>query len=164
MEDLALALKSALPIDDIDRIIIDPTDGIVIVWVDIQERPDLATLAAQHEQEEGFCICTLFYGNAGSRSMIIGLRVEMRKPTRTVFHLAFKVERYSEQLSLFAQFGKIWVVPGPPPAHLTGTQEMDMHTFVEKVVNFAGNGLVIELEPKLVQDLRSLLDEWKRVK
>ena len=164
MEDLELALKSALPIDDIDRILISPTDGIALVWVDIQERPDLTTLAARHGQEEGFCICTLFYGNPGKRSMIIGLRIEMRQPTRTVFHLAFKVERYIDQLSLFAQFGKIWVVPGPPPAHLTGTQEMDMQTFIEKVMNFAGNGIVIELEPKLVADLRTLLDEWKRIK
>ena len=164
MEDLELALKSALPIDDIDRLIIDPTDGITIVWVDIQERPDLATLAARHGQEEGFCICTLFYGNPGKRSMIIGLRVEMRQPTRTVFHLAFKVERYIDQLSLFAQFGKIWVVPGPPPAHLTGTQEMDILTFIDKVVSFAGNGVVIELEPDLVTELRKLLDQWKRVK
>jgi len=46
---------------------------------------------------------------------------------------AFKVERYIEQLSLFAQFGKIWVVPGPPPAHLVGTQEMDMQEFIDKV-------------------------------
>ena len=64
----------------------------------------------------------------------------------------------------FAQFGKIWVVPGPPPAHLTGTQEMDIQTFIEKVVNFAGQGIMIELEPKLTADLRSLLDDWKRVK
>ena len=160
--DLALALKSALPIDDIDRLLISPTDGIAIVWVDIQERPDLATLAARHGQEEGYCICTLFYGNPGKRSMIIGLRVEMRQPTRSVFHLAFKVERYIDQLTLFAQFGKIWVVPGPPPAHLTGTQEMDMQTFIERVMHFAGQGIVIELEPDLVADLRKLLDEWKR--
>ncbi len=164
MEDLALALKSALPIDAIDRLIIGPNDGLAIVWVDIQERPDLARLSARHEQEGGYCICTLFYGNPGKRSMIIGLRVEMRKPTRTVFHLAFKVERYLEQLSLFAQFGKIWVVPGPPPAHLIGTQEMDMQEFLDKVVNFAGLGIVIELEPKLVVDLHGLLDDWKRLR
>jgi hypothetical protein len=132
--------------------------------VDIQERPDLATLAARHEQENGFCICTLFYANPGKRSMIIDLHVEMRQPTRTVFHLAFKVERYIEQLSLFAQFGKIWVVPGPPPAHLVGTQEMDMQEFIDKVMKFAGNGVVIELEPDLVAELRNLLDAWKRIK
>ena len=164
MEDLALALRSALPIDDIDRLLIGPNEGIVIVWVDIQERPDLAQLSARHGQEGGYCICTLFYGNSGKRSMIIGLRVEMRKPTRTVFHLAFKVERYIEQLSLFAQFGKIWVVPGPPPAHLVGTQEMDMQQFIDKVVSFAGQGMVIELEPKLVADLHGLLDDWKHAR
>jgi len=49
-------------------------------------------------------------------------------------------------------------------AHLVGTQEMDMQTFIEKVVSFAGNGVVIELEPKLVADLRSLLNDWKRVR
>jgi len=96
--------------------------------------------------------------------MIIDLHVEMRQPTRTVFHLAFKVERYIEQLSLFAQFGKIWVVPGPPPAHLVGTQEMDMQEFIDKVMKFAGNGVVIELEPDLVAELRNLLDAWKRIK
>jgi hypothetical protein len=78
--------------------------------------------------------------------------------------LAFKVERYREQLSLFAQFGKIWVVPGPPPAHLVGTQEMNMQEFTDKVVNFAGQGIVIELEPKLVTELRELLNEWKRLR
>src|SRR5260370_16817920 len=139
MEDLELALRSALPIDDIDRIIISPGDGIAVVWVDIQERPDLATLAARHGQEEGFCICTLFYGNHGKRSMIIGLRVEMRQPTRTIFHLAFKVERYIDQLSLFAQFGKIWVVPGPPPVHLTGTQELPIQTFITQSVHSAAH-------------------------
>jgi len=96
--------------------------------------------------------------------MIIGLRVEIRQPTRTVFHLAFKVERYIEQLSLFAQFGKIWVAPGPPPAHLVGTQEMDMQEFIDKVMKFAGQGIVIELEPDLVAEIRGLLDEWKRIK
>ena len=96
--------------------------------------------------------------------MIIGLRVEMRHPTRTVFHLAFKVERYIDQLSLFAQFGKIWVVPGPPPVHLVDTQEMDMQTFIEKMMNFAGQGIVIELEAHLVVELRNLLNEWRRIK
>jgi len=88
----------------------------------------------------------------------------MQRPTRTVFHLAFKVERYIKQLLLVAQFGKIWIVPGPPPAHLTGTQEMDMQTFIEKVVLFAGQGITIELEQKLVADLSALLDDWKQCK
>jgi len=164
MEDLALALRSALPIDDIDQLILGPTDGLAIVWVDIQERPDLAVLADRLEQEDGHCICTWLYANPGKRNMIIGLRVDMRRPTRSVFHLAFKVERYIDQLSLFAQTGKIWVVPGPPPAHLVGMQGMDMQVFIDKVVDFAGQGVVIELKPDLVADLRNLLDEWKLIK
>ncbi|HEY4036201.1 MAG TPA: hypothetical protein VGL94_19755 [Ktedonobacteraceae bacterium] len=164
MEDLELALRSALPIDNIDRVLFDQDDGIVLVWVDMQERPDVATLAARHGEEEGSCTCTctLFSGNQNKRNMILGLRIEMRTPTRTAFHLAFKVERYIKQLSLFAQFGKLWIVPGPPPAYLTGTQEMDLQTFIEKVMNFAGQGIMIELEPTLVADVQALLDEWKQ--
>ena len=39
-----------------------------------------------------------------------------------------------------------------------------MPTFIDKVVNFAGRGIMIELEPKLVEDLRKLLDEWKHIR
>jgi len=162
MDDLALLLKAALPIDNIDRVLFDTDDGMVLVWVDIQDRPDVATLAARHGEEEGDCTCTLFSGNHNKRTMILGLRIEMRKPTQTVFHLAFKVERSIKQLSLLAQFGKLWIVPGPPPAHLTGTQAMSLQEFIEKVMHFAGQGITIELEPKLVADLSALLDEWKQ--
>lgn len=162
MDDLGLLLKAALPIDNIDRVLFDQHDGMMLVWVDLQDRPDVALLAALHGEEEGDCTCTLFSGNYNKRNMILGLRVEMRKPTHAVFHLAFKVERYIKQLSLFAQFGKLWIVPGPPPAHLTGIQSMDLQTFIEKVVDFAGQGITIELEPKLVADLKALLDDWKQ--
>jgi hypothetical protein len=162
MDDLGLLLKAALPIDNIDRVLFDQHDGMMLVWVDMQERPDVALLAVRHGEQEGDCTCTLFSGNHNKRNMILGLRIEMLQPTRTTFHLAFKVERYLGQLSLLAQFGKIWIVPGPPPAHLTGTQEMDLQTFIEKVMHFAGQGITIELEPKLVIDLKALLDEWKQ--
>ena len=164
MEDLTLALRSALPINAIDQLILGPTDGLAIVWVDIQERPDLAVLANRLEQEDGQCICTWLYANVGQRDMIIGLRIVMCRPTRSVFHLAFKVERYIDQLLFFAQTGKIWVVPGLPPAHLVGMQGIDMQVFIDKVVDFAGQGLVVELKPDVVADLRHLLDEWKLIK
>jgi hypothetical protein len=96
--------------------------------------------------------------------MLIGLRVAMKRPTQTVFTLIFKVEKFAEQLSTIARYGKLWVVPGPPPAHLVGTQEMDTRTFTEKVVNVAGQGVLIELESHLVEELRTQLDEWKRIK
>lgn len=164
MEDVPLMLHAALPIDDVDRLMLSPTDGLAVIWVDISERPDLQVLAARHEQESGYCICTWFYANPGKRNMVVGLRVEMRQPTRTVFHLAFKVERYLDQLSLIAQAGKLWIVPGPPPDHLTGTIPMTPLDFLRKVVTFSGQGLTIELEPHLVEELREQLAEWKRMK
>jgi hypothetical protein len=44
--DLGLMLRSALSIDDIDQLLMPANDGMSIIWVDIAERPDLATLAS----------------------------------------------------------------------------------------------------------------------
>jgi hypothetical protein len=96
--------------------------------------------------------------------MLIGLRVEMRQPTRTVFHLVMKVQQYLDQLTLISNTGKIWIVPGPPPAHLVGTQEMTATDFMQKVVAFSGQGVMIELDPTLIAELKHQLDEWKRKK
>jgi hypothetical protein len=162
--DLGLLLRSALPIDDIDQLLTPPDDGFSIIWIDISERPDLAALAERSVQEPGFAVCTWFYGNPGKRNMLVGLRVAMKRPTQTVFTLDFKVEKFVEQLSTIAKYGKLWIVPGAPPAHLVGTQEMDARTFTEKVVNVASQGVLIELESHLVEELRTQLDEWKRIK
>src|ERR1700686_4049001 len=166
MEDmyLGLMLHSALSIDDIDQLLMPPGDGMSILWVDISERPDLAALAERSAQGPGYAICTWFYSNPGKRNMIIGLRVAMKQPTKAVFVLAFKVEWFVEQLSTIARYGKLWIVPGPPPSHLVGTQEMNGRTFTERVVNVAGQGVLIELEPYLVIELRTQLAEWKRIK
>ncbi|SRR6266487_4867509 len=162
--DLGLMLRSALSIVDIDQLLMPANDGMSIIWVDIAERPDLAALAERSAQESGFAVCTWFYGNPGKRNMLVGLRVAMKQPTTTVFTLAFKAERYVEQLSTIARYGKFWIVPGPPPAHLVGTQKMDTQTFITKVINFAGQGVLIELELHLIAELRTQLDEWKRIK
>ena len=92
------------------------------------------------------------------------MRIAMKQPTHTVFTLVFKVERFVEQHLTIARYGKLWIVPGPQPAHLVGTQEMDAQSFLTKVVNVAGQGVLIELEPHLVTELRTQLDEWKRIK
>ena len=164
MEDVTLMLRSAIPIDDIDRLMFGPTDGLAVVWVNVAERPDLQVLAERHEEENGYCICTWFSGNAGKSNMVVGLRVEMWKPTRTVFHLVFKVAQYVDQLSLIGQAGKIWVMPGPLPTHLVCTQEMTTQDFLQKVVAFTGQGVMIELEPHLIAELHGQLEEWKRIK
>ncbi|MFL5626338.1 MAG: hypothetical protein ACJ788_12170 [Ktedonobacteraceae bacterium] len=162
--DLGLLLRSALSIDDIDQLLMPHGDGISIIWVDISERPDLAALAERSAQEPGYAVCTWFYVHPGKRNMLVGLRIAMRQPTRAVLVLTFKVEKFIEQLSTMSRYGKLWIVPGPPPAHLVGTQEMDAQAFTEKVINFAGQGLFIELEPHLVAELQAQLAEWKRIK
>jgi len=58
--DLGLLLHSALPIDDIDQLIMPPNDGFSIIWVDIAERPDLAALTERNAQGPGYAVCTLF--------------------------------------------------------------------------------------------------------
>lgn len=164
MEDLALMLRSAIPVDDVDRLMLGPGDGIAVIWLDLSDRPDIKALIDRHAEEGGYAICTWFYGNPGKHNMLVGLRIEMREPTRSAFHLAFKVKDYQEQLSLIAQAGKLWCVPGPPPAHLTGAIEMTVHDFVQKVVNFSGQGMMIELQPHLITELQQKLSEWKRLK
>jgi hypothetical protein len=165
MEDITLMFRSAVPIDDIDQLMMPPNDGFSIIWIDSSDRPDLNVLGARHTAgEDGFAICTWFYAGAGERKMIIGLRIEMRQPTRIVFHLAFKVEAYYEQLSTIARYGKFWIVPGPPPNHLRGTIEMDAPTLVRQVINYCGEGLMIELEPHLVEELRTQLATWKQAR
>jgi hypothetical protein len=162
--DPGLMLRSALSIDDIDQLRLPPSDGMSIIWVDISERPDLAALAGRCTQELGAAVCTWFYGNPGKRNMIVGLRVALQPPTNTVCVLAIQVERFAGTLSIVAQYGKLWIVPGPPQAHLAGTQEMDAQTIITKVVNYSGQGVLIELESHLVKELRTQLDEWKQIK
>ncbi len=99
-----LMLRSALPIDDIDQLMMIPRNSkgpgevVTLVWVDIQDRPDLASLAHRHGDESGYFLATWFYVDPPRRNMIVGLRVDMRAPTTGVFHLAFKVERYLKEL------------------------------------------------------------------
>ncbi len=162
--DLGLMLRSTLSIDDIDPLRLPRSGGISVMWVDISERPDLAVLAARSAQEAGDAVCSWFYAHPGKRNMIVGLRVALSPPTPTVFVLAFQVERFAGQLATIARYGKLWIVPGPPQAHLVGTQDMDAPTFLTQVVNYSGQGVLIELESHLVTALRTQLAEWKRLK
>ncbi len=43
-EEIALLLKSAIPIDDVDQMLA-PGLSFAIIWIDISERPDLQALA-----------------------------------------------------------------------------------------------------------------------
>ena len=151
-------LAAALPIDDIDQVRMLPGASIMLVWVDIQDRPDLADLASLHGEGGGMVLATWFVAYPAERRMIVGLRVEMRAATRVVFHLAFKVERYVEKLDNLARYGQLFIVPGPPPAGLTGTKLMDMNG----LASVASRGIFIELDPSMRTVLYDQLVVWKQ--
>src|SRR5450631_4556333 len=93
---VALLIKSALPIDDIDEIFgVSPC--FVVVWVNLSERPDLRILGEQGTLAGGFSLCTWFAVYPGKRNMLLGLRVEMRQPVQFVLSLVFDVKKYSRQ-------------------------------------------------------------------
>ncbi|SRR5258708_2492589 len=107
-EEIALLLKSAIPIDDMDQML-SPDLSFAIIWIDISERPDLQVLAEKDTLAGGFSIVTFFYANPGRRNMCIGMRVETRQPVRFVLPLVFKVSDYVDQLTTISQNGNFWV-------------------------------------------------------
>src|SRR6266705_2276218 len=151
MEELAigLALKSALPIYEIDQQI----QGMIVVWVNLQERPDIAEFLTRQDKG-GLCIASLFYKNPGTRELIVGLRIEMRQSSHAVFCLAFEVERYFDQLVLFTQSGWISVAPGPPE-RLVEIQETGMPIPNKEKMEQC---FLVDLGQDLVAQMRSRLD------
>lgn len=166
MEEInaGVLLDTALDIDDIDQVRLSPSNEISIIWVDISERPDLTVLRDHSVQAVGDVGGTWFVQHPGERNMIIGVRITLSQPTPAAFVLTFEVERLAGHLAMIAKYGKLWIVPGPPHGHQVGTQEMDAHIFLTHVVNASGQGVLMKLEAHLVTELRTLLDEWKRLK
>jgi hypothetical protein len=161
--EIALLLKAAIPIDDVDQMLVLGLN-LTIIWIDISERPDLQVLAEQDTLTDGYSICTYFYANPGKRTMRLGLRVEMREPVHFVLPLVFKVSQYVDQLTTLSLDGNFWVVPGPRPDHLIDSIDMNTATLIEKVIASSGQGLFITLEDHMVVELRERLAEWKRLK
>jgi len=162
-EEIALLLRSAIPIDDVDHIL-NPGLSFAIVWIDISERPDLQVLTEQDTLTDGYSLCTFFYANPGKRNMRLGIRVEMREPVHFVLPLVFKVSEYFEQLMAMSVEGNFWIVPGPPPDHLVGSIEMNPKTFLDNVVAHSGQGVFITLQDHLIVELRKRLAEWMRLR
>ncbi len=152
-----LMVESALPIDDIDQIAMLPGRTLILVWADVQDRPDLADLAARQGGGAGTFLMTWFAANPGARNMIIGLRVEMEAAESCVFHLAFKVARYLPELEILAQSGQFWVVPGPPN-NLTGTRIRN----TREMMAIGEKGVQFELGPDMQAMLRNQLTAWKQ--
>jgi hypothetical protein len=152
-----LMFESALPIDDIDQMTMLPGKTRILVWVDMQDRPDLSDLAALHGQGPGTFLMTWFAANPGVRNMIIGLRVEM-EATRVVLHLAFQVKRYLPELEILAESGLLWVVPGPPNPMLSGTGFLNMR----EMRALGEKGVQFELGPDMRAVLAGQLAIWKQ--
>ena len=161
-EEIALLLRSAIPIDDVDQMLA-PDLSFAIIWIDISERPDLQVLAEKDPLADGFSIITFFYANPGKQNMRLGMRIEMRQPVHFVLPLVFKVSDYIDQLTTISQDGNFWIVPGPPPGHFTGSTEMDSAAFLDQIVAYSGQGLFITLQDHLIAELRTRLAEWRGV-
>ena len=160
-------LKMAVQIDDIDRLISPQqrgyqADGQAIVWLNLDERPDVEDVIKQHQQgKEGYAICHLGYLDGGKSKRWVVLRVEMRAPTRTAFHIAMKTSQYAEQLDCIATYGKMWLVKGPIPDNLTGSQAMNARQIYELFVQKIGVVMQLELQDHLRDELRQRLNDWR---
>jgi hypothetical protein len=95
-EEIALLLKSAIPIDDVDQLLA-PDLSFAVIWIDISERPDLQVLAEKDTLADGFSIITFFYANPGKHNMRLGMRIcfwqcnpcpsPLEQPLKKVDHL-----------------------------------------------------------------------------
>jgi hypothetical protein len=155
-----LLVQTALPIDAIDQITgIIPGRTVVLVWVDIQDRPDLLHMSQRHEGGSGDFVATWFFVEPGKRHMLVGLRVEVRAPFTTTFSLIFPMELCFPQLETIAESGLIWVEPGPPPSALARKRAMRS---VSKLLTIVGDGVSLDLEEPQRQQLREQLAAWKQ--
>lgn len=158
MNEVKLAFATAVPIDDVDELRMSPTMGFAIVWIDIQDRPDLAILQSKDKPLDGYSVISWFYATEQNDTPVhIGLHLQMKSPVKFALSVVFPIKKYRSQLQAIARHGHIWFVVGPPPDHLIGAQEMTAQQFMRKVVAHTGNGLLVELEPHLIDELRQKL-------
>jgi hypothetical protein len=155
--NIALMFRSALPIYDIDKVVMQPgEETIIVVWVDTQDRPDLSNLAALHGQSQGELRLQWF---ADAQEKIIGLRIEMHAATNVVFHLAFQTKRYPQQLGILAEHGLLWVIPSEPSPQLEVMNARDI-----LAIPGIQQGVTLELDLYMRSVLRETLHMWKGVK
>lgn len=158
-EAARLLVQTSLPIDDIDQII-DAIPGrtAILIWVDLQDRPDLLHMNQRHEGEVGDFVATWVFVEPGKRHMLVVLRVEVRAPFAATFSLVFPMKLSFRYLECIAENGLIWVAPGPPPGTSTGVRAMN----VEDLLAAAGDGISLDLEKPQRQQLREQLMAWKQ--
>ncbi len=158
-ETARLFVQTALPIDAIDQITgVIPDRTVVLVWVDLQDRPDLLPMCQRHEGGSGDFVATWFFVEPGKRHMLVGLRVEVRAPFTATFSLVFPMKHSFQQMESSAENGLIWVEPGPPPDASAGIRAMS----TQDVLTVVGDGISLELEEPQRRQLREQLTAWKQ--
>ena len=158
-ETARLVVKTALPINAIDQIIgVIPGRTATLVWVDLQDRPDLLHMSQRHQGGSGDFVATWFFVEPGEHHMLVGLRVEVRAPFTATFSLVFPVNRYFKQLESIAEDGLIWVAPGPPPEAPAGIRAMSG----SELLTVVGDGIALDLEEPQRRQLREQLAAWKQ--
>ena len=154
-----LLVQTALPIDDIDLLPgVIQGRTVVLVWVDLQDRPDLLHMNQQHEGKSGEFVATWFFVEPGKRHMLVGLRVEVKAPFAATFSLVFPMRLSFTHLESIARDGLIWVEPGPPPDAPAGMRARS----VEALLSVVGDGISLDLEEPQRQQLREQLTAWKQ--
>ncbi len=160
-ETAKLLVQTALPMDAIDQITITgiiPGRTVVLVWVDIQDRPDLLHMNQRHEGGSGDFVATWFFVEPGKRHMLVGLRVEVHAPFTATFSLIFPMKHYFQHLESIAENGLIWVEPGPPPDASAGIRAMS----ASELLAVVGDGISLDLEESQRQQLRGQLAALKQ--
>jgi len=132
---------------------------VILVWVNIQDRPDLLHMSQRHEGKEGDFVATWFFVEPGQRHMLVGLRVEVRAPFVTTFSLVFPMDLSFHQLERITENGLIWVEPGPPPSASIRKRALRSASTLFAVV---GDGISLDLEEPQRQQLREQLAAWKQ--
>jgi hypothetical protein len=158
-ETARLLVQTALPIDAIHQITgVIPGRTVVLVWVDLQDRPDLWHMHQRHEGKSGDFVATWFFVEPGKRHMLVGLRVEVRAPFTATFSLVFPMKLSFQHLERLAEYGLLWVEPGPPPDASAGIQAMSL----AELLTVVGDGISMDLEEPQRQQLRGQLAAWKQ--
>ena len=156
-------LQASLPIDDIQSVsgLGKPLNRAILIWIDDQDRPDFRTtiMAHQDPHHPGSFRFAWLYKEMSRKTRLL-LRIEMEKPTRSVFHLNFSLAKDFGILLAIAQSRLFWLVPGPAIPLPASKMVIDANAFYETYKQQLSWLLVIELSEVQANELLEFLANW----
>lgn len=160
-------LRTSLPIDEIQGVTGlgasrgGPLEQVVLIWIDDQDRPDFKQTVAAHtmERQPGSFHLSWLYREMSSKTRLL-LRIEMERPTHSIFHLSFSLQRDFGVLMTIAQHRVCWLVPGPARPLPAPRVLVDAETFFEEYKGLFGWTLALELSESQARDLLEFLAAW----